>query len=723
VTQPIAERERAVEQAFVDVVYDRLDDSATAAQELAREGHARASLGHEGGLVERDAMVFQAAKRIAALDAAHEGLVFGRLDLNGDEPRYIGRIGLRDADREVLLVDWRAPAASVFYRATAQDPLGVVRRRVLRSRGRTVTGVEDELLDAEAAPDGMPVVGDGALLAQLSRARDAYMHSVVATIQKEQDEAIRAPARGVTTIGGGPGTGKTVVALHRAAYLLYTERRRFEAGGVLVVGPSGVFMSYIERVLPSLGETSVTLRAVGGVVDGIDATRHDAPAVARIKGSSRMRRVLSRAVRDTAPGAPDEFRVFWRDEVLALDSHDLSSVRRQLLSGAQSRNRSVTRVEQALLDLLWSRVSGERGLDRGRDDFADQMRGDGPLGEFASWWWPPLDAVQVWEWLHEPSRLRSYARGVLEPDEIDRLLASWRDDPTVAIEDVPLIDELRYLLGDVPVDHEGHRAERENRIDGLSDSLNAMLAAAPRQQMSFERDDVEVQRLRATARTEDDRYAHVLVDEAQDLSPMQWRMLGRRGRYSSWTIVGDAAQSAWPLPEEQAAARAEALAGKEQHAFRLSTNYRNSAEVFELAARVAQVAVADPDLPDAVRRTGVDPEHRVSHDVDGALRRAVTDVVSSVAGTVALVTPVTRRAAVAAMLGDLGADRDRVTVLEPLDTKGLEFDGVVVVEPDEVVAESESGWRTFYVVLTRATQRVVTVGATDNWRKRVDAQT
>jgi DNA helicase IV len=721
VTQPIAERERAVEQTFVDVVYDRLDDSARAAQDLAREGHARASLGHEGGLVERDAMVFQASKRIAALDAAHEGLVFGRLDLSAEEPRYIGRIGLRDADREVLLVDWRAPAAAVFYRATAQDPLGVVRRRVLRSRGRTVTGVEDELLDAEAAPEGMPVVGDGALLAQLSRARDAYMHSVVATIQKEQDEAIRAPARGVTTIAGGPGTGKTVVALHRAAYLLYTERRRFESGGVLVVGPSGVFMNYIERVLPSLGETSVTLRAVGGVVDGIDATRHDAPAVARIKGSSRMRRVLARAVRDTAPGAPDEFRVFWRDEVLALDSRDLASVRRQLLGAAQSRNRSVTRVEHVLLDLLWSQVSGERGLDRGRDDFVEQMRGDGPVGEFARSWWPPLDAVQVWEWLHEPHRLRGYARGVLEPDEIDTLLATWQDEPTVSIEDVPLIDELRYLLGDVPLDHEGYRADRE-RIDGVSDSLNAMLAAAPRQQMSFERDDAEVQRLRATARTEDDSYAHVLVDEAQDLSPMQWRMLGRRGRYSSWTIVGDAAQSAWPLPEEQAAARAEALAGKDQHAFRLSTNYRNSAEVFELAARVAQVAVADPDLPDAVRRTGIDPVHRVGPEVGDALRRAVTDVVDSVEGTVALVAPAARRAAVAAMLGDLGSRRDRVTVLEPLDTKGLEFDGVVVVEPDEVVAESESGWRTLYVVLTRATQRVVTVGATDKWRERVDAQ-
>ncbi|MDQ3165595.1 MAG: helicase, partial [Actinomycetota bacterium] len=265
---PVVRREVADEQVYVDQVYERLEEAGVAARDLAREGHGRARLGHEGGLVERDAMVFQAARRIAALDAAHEGLVFGRLDLTTDEPRYIGRIGLRDADREVMLVDWRAPAAAVFYQATAQDPTGVVRRRVLRSKGQQVVGVEDELLDADAAPDDMAVVGDGALLAQLSRARDAYMHSVVETIQKEQDEAIRAPGRGVTSITGGPGTGKTVVALHRAAYLLYTDRRRFESGGVLVVGPSDVFMSYIERVLPSLGETTVTLRAMGEVVDG-----------------------------------------------------------------------------------------------------------------------------------------------------------------------------------------------------------------------------------------------------------------------------------------------------------------------------------------------------------------------------------------------------------------------------------------------------------------------
>ncbi|HEY3016427.1 MAG TPA: UvrD-helicase domain-containing protein, partial [Nocardioides sp.] len=238
-SEEVAEREIAHEQQFVDRVYLQLEKSAAAAQELAREGHQRGRLGHEGGLVERDAMVFQAARRIAQLDAAHEGLVFGRLDLDpafDDQPRYIGRIGLRDEQRDSLLVDWRAPAAAVFYQATAADPQRVVRRRVLRSTGPTVVGVEDELLDDSVDTD-LPIVGEGALMAQLSRARDRSMHSIVATIQAEQDKAIRAPARGAVLISGGPGTGKTVVALHRAAYLLYTDRRRYESGGVLIVGP------------------------------------------------------------------------------------------------------------------------------------------------------------------------------------------------------------------------------------------------------------------------------------------------------------------------------------------------------------------------------------------------------------------------------------------------------------------------------------------------------
>ncbi len=707
---PEVRREVADEQAYVDQVYERLDEAAVAAQELAREGHGRARLGHEGGLVERDAMVFQAARRIAALDAAHEGLVFGRLDLTTDEPRYIGRIGLRDADREVMLVDWRAPAAAVFYQATAQDPAGVVRRRVLRSKGQQVVGVEDELLDAEAAPDDMAVVGDGALLAQLSRARDAYMHSVVDTIQKEQDEAIRSPGRGVTSITGGPGTGKTVVALHRAAYLLYTDRRRFESGGVLVVGPSDVFMSYIERVLPSLGETTVTLRAMGEVVDGLRATQHEEPEVAALKGSHRMRRLLARAARDPVPGAPTEFRAFWRDQVLTLDPKELSGLRRQLLSSGQRRNRALGRVEHALLDLLWARVSAQRALDRGREAFNDELGDDGPVGDFARAWWPPLDAVGVWTWLHQPDRLRRYAAGLFDADEVDRLLASWRSGAErnlqqPSVEDVPLVDELRYLLGDVPVD-----------TVGADDD-------SPRQPMSFEREEAEQRALRTTQRTEDDGYAHVLVDESQDLSPMQWRMLGRRGRYASWTVVGDLAQAAWPLPDEAAAGRAEALEGKQEHRFRLSTNYRNSAEVFDLAARVVQVAVEDPDLPEAVRRTGVAPEHRVVEPADraAAIRDAVASTLDATEGTVAVVAPIARRAAVDGLLADVIAGAPRLRVLEPLDAKGLEFDAVVVVEPDELVAESAAGWRTLYVVLTRATFRLVSVGTSRRWLDRIEA--
>src|SRR3954449_12269528 len=381
--QDVAEQEVRREQEFVDRVYVQLEKSARAAQQLAKEGHDRGRLGHEGGLVERDAMVYQAAKRIAQLDAAHEGLVFGRLDLQASldrRPRYIGRIGLRDGERDSLLIDWRAPAAAVFYQATAADPQRVVRRRVLRSSGPTVVGVEDELLDSEALAvleaEGveLPILGEGALMAQLSRARDRSMHSIVATIQAEQDQAIRAPSRGVVSISGGPGTGKTVVALHRAAYLLYTERRRYETGGVLVVGPSGVFMRYIERVLPSLGETAVALRSLGEVVDGVRAFRHDDPSVADVKGAARMAELVRRTARQAVPDAPRELRLFYRDDNLVLGPRELNRIRRQLLSQGK-RNRQVPRVPAALLDALWRQVRGERGRDRGRDEFNDTMLG------------------------------------------------------------------------------------------------------------------------------------------------------------------------------------------------------------------------------------------------------------------------------------------------------------------------------------------------------------
>ncbi|MBI2243852.1 MAG: helicase, partial [Nocardioides sp.] len=460
-SEELVEREIAAEQAFVDRVYVQLAESARQAQALAKEGHSRGRLGHEGGLVERDAMVFQAARRIAQLDAAHEGLVFGRLDMTAEvdpEPRYVGRIGLRDANRDSLLIDWRAPAAAVFYQATAAEPHDVVRRRVLRCAGPQVVGVEDELLDAEAETS-LPIVGEGALMAQLSRARDRSMHSIVATIQAEQDRAIRAPGKGVVSISGGPGTGKTVVALHRAAYLLYNDRRRYEGGGVLIVGPSGVFMRYIERVLPSLGETAVALRSLGEVVDGVRATRHDEPAVADVKGSARMAELMRRTARQQAPGSPREFRIFWRDDTIVLDRGELGRLRRQLMSQGR-RNRQLPRVAHALLDAMWRQVRGERGRDRGRESFDDEMLSNQSFVDFAAAWWPPLDALEVFGWLRDPELLSRVGDGVVTPEEQRLLAKSWGEVVGLSVEDVPLLDELRYALGDVPA-----RTDDEHELD------------------------------------------------------------------------------------------------------------------------------------------------------------------------------------------------------------------------------------------------------------------
>lgn len=724
-SEELEAREIAAEQAYVDEVYVQLEASMVNARALATEGRNRGKLEHEGGLVERDAMVFQAAKRIAQLDAAHEGLVFGRLDLDPSIdalPRYIGRIGVRNAERDVLLIDWRAPAAGVFYQATAASPSGVVRRRVLRSLHRTVIGVEDELLDDQADTD-LPIVGEGALMAQLSRARDRSMHSIVATIQAEQDQAIRAPGKGVVSISGGPGTGKTVVALHRAAFLLYSDRRRYEGGGVLVVGPSGVFMRYIERVLPSLGETAVALRSLGEVVGGIRATRHDEPAVADVKGATRMAELLRRTARQHAPGAPTSFRIYWRDETIVLDPGLLGRLRRQLMSQGR-RNRQLPRVAKTLLDAMWRQVTGERGKERGREAFDDDMLGHEGFVEFASAWWPPLDAPTVFGWLRDPEFLARVGEGVVSREDQALLLKSWAVGG-LSIEDVPLLDELRYALGDVP-----QRTDDERDLDetGLLEGgvdLQELTTISEREYAPG-----GLAWSAPTHRIEDDGYAHVLIDEAQDLTPMQWRMVGRRGRAASWTIVGDPAQSSWPDAPEAAAARAAALEGKELHEFHLSTNYRNSAEIYSFAADYARRVGLDADLPDAVRRTGEEP--RVVgpvDDLEAAVREAVASIAGRVEGTVGVVVPVARRSEVNAWLAswpEVAADapnaraavdssvtpsgEDRIVVLTGLDTKGLEFDGIVVVSPQEIEDESATGRSTLYVVLTRATQLLTTVG-------------
>ena len=422
---PVAQQEIAHEQEFVDTVYDQLDRSTRNAQALAREGHGRAHLGHEGGLVERDAMVFQAAKRIATLNAAHEGLVFGRLDLSvdGEAPRYIGRIGLRDEHRDSLLIDWRAPAAAVFYQATAADPQGVVRRRVLRCVGAKVSAVEDDLLDAEA--DGRPGGGrrgraDGAAVPGPGpdHALDRGDHPGRAG----QGDPRARQGRGVD-LGwsghrqdGGRAAPRGVPALHRPPPL--RDRRRADRR------PSGVFMRYIERVLPSLGETAVALRSLGEVVDGIRAVRHDEPAVADVKGATRMAELMRRTARQAVPGAPTELRVFYRDDNLVLSPRELARLRRQLLSQGK-RNRQVPRVASTLLDAMWRQVRGERGRERGRDEFNDTMLGTAAFVDFALAWWPALDAADVLGWLRDPELLARVAEGVLDRDQQALLSRSW----------------------------------------------------------------------------------------------------------------------------------------------------------------------------------------------------------------------------------------------------------------------------------------------------------
>ncbi len=713
-------QELAIEQAHVDLVYAHLDKATRSARSVAEQGRSlyrsdrESYVREEDGtaLFERDAFAFQAARRLAILDAEHEGLVFGRLDHTDSEIRYIGRIGVRDDDYEPLVIDWRARAAEPFYRATATDPMGVVRRRVLRCRNDKVTGIEDDLLDEHAEHD-LVIIGEGALMASLKRARGRRMRSIVDTIQAEQDEAIRADHNGVTVIAGGPGTGKTVVALHRAAYLLYSNRRRYERGGILVVGPSALFMNYIERVLPSLGEDSVTLRAIGQVASdvlgfGADAT--DAAGVAAIKGSLRMLQLLKRLVGlpfvEAGEGDP-LLRVTVKGEVLSLGTPELARIRREVLGRLKS-NAGRDAAQSAVLDALHAKLPEEIELDR--DSFDDLVTSSASYRLFLQAWWPDLDPTTVLRRLADRRVVEKVADGILDENEQAALAAGFdRDDWTVA--DIALLDELVAVVGPVQED------ENDEPLIFLPDGteVTEVVTTADRLATPRERDPHE---------DPQETYAHVLVDEAQDISPMQWRMLRRRGAHASWTIVGDPAQSSWPDLDESQRAMDDLVGAGPHRSFRLSTNYRSPAEVFSLAAKVAQRAYPAADLPNAVRETGIEPlllttpEGSVADTVDSL----IGDLAGQVEGTIGVIVPPSRLSALAsAVTGRPGTIEaaDRLSFVTPLGAKGLEYDAVLVVSPDEIVAESPGGERVLYVALTRPTQRLVTLDLGDRqgaWR-------
>ncbi|MDO5627134.1 MAG: AAA family ATPase [Mobilicoccus sp.] len=718
--------ELAVEQAHVDRVHAELDKAGARAALVEAEGMSRGRTERTGdirdeevsGLFARDALVFSAGRRRLDLERQQEGLVFGRLDLedtHGREVRYIGRLGVRDDDYEPLVIDWRAPAASPFYRATPVEPLGVLRRRVLRCRGDRVIGAEDDLMTSDA-PDDLVVLGEGALMAALGRSRSTRMRDIVATIQAHQDEAIRAPARGVTDITGGPGTGKTVVALHRAAYLLYSDRRRYEAGGVLVVGPSAAYTAYIERVLPSLGEDSVTLRALGDVVEACTAGRLDPPEAAAIKGSLQMRRVLARAARDTIPGAPEELRAMVEGRPVRLRSRELDRARSKVLS-RQQRNGSREAMTRVLAAEAWAQVRRPEDRDVEREEFVATFIDHLDVDAFLDEWWRPVDPREVVLWLADPDRARRCVRGEYTREEAAVLSASVAETVRTGLwstADVALVDEVAVRIGEVAHVEEERGFFEIEELDALEaqhalrPGLQGAGAGSPTRQTAH---GGRGALLRGHVGPPAE-YAHVLVDEAQDVTPMQWRMLGRRGRWASWTIVGDAAQASWEDLEESTAAREDAIGSSTRRAFHMSTNYRNAREVFAYAERVIREHVPDADIPDAVRETGVEPLDRTVPEAElvDAVAASVTSLAEEVAGSIAVIPPASWEAPVTAALETLVTTHpdlaERLVLVDPLSSKGLEYDATVVVDPDGIVAESPGGVRVLYVVLTRAAHRM-----------------
>ncbi|WP_460367590.1 HelD family protein, partial [Actinocorallia lasiicapitis] len=613
----VKDAEIAAEQERVDVAYVRLEEMREDAQRMLAEGFRQAQAGTKSSLVDRDAMVYQASLRAEALNVADDGLVFGRLDLTAHAPLYIGRIGVRTKEHDSLVVDWRAPAAEAFYRATPEDPHEVIRRRVLHSRGHRVIDIEDDLLQPELA-DGLTVVGDGAFLASLARTREGSMRDIVSTIQREQDLVIRAPADGTVIVRGGPGTGKTAVALHRVAYLLFRHRRRFGGRGVLIVGPNQRFTAYIERVLPSLGEGSAVLRSLGDLVPGAVATRHDSPELTRIKGSGSMVRLLRRAVTDHPPGAPELLTVVHAGVVVKLDRPRLDKIRNQIHQRSQGTiNTARRKAADALLDALWNRFLEIGGLVDApgikRHEFVANARDQ--FGGFLGDWWPIRTPTQVLRSLGDVERLKRAAARDLKPDQIGRLAASFAVEDTWSYQDVALLDEIDALLGKPPRPTKQVREDDPYVIDGVNIITGEEVAdwEPEMRELSMSIDRYDRARRVDDEAEEANDFGHVVVDEAQDLSPMQWRMLGRRGRQATWTVVEDPAQSSWEDLEASRQAMANALGtaatrrnARPQHSFELTTNYRNTVEIAAVATRVLAHAVPDARPARAVRTSGHD---------------------------------------------------------------------------------------------------------------------
>lgn len=701
------EDELQAEQGYVAGLYARLD--AERARVKARYGEALR--GHGGTLVDREVEVRTLARELQRLDVADNGLCFGRLDTLSGERSYIGRIGIFDEkhDFEPLLLDWRAPAARAFYVATAATPEDMRRRRQFHSRGRSLVEFTDEVFGRADGtdPDGR---SDSALLAAVNAPRGEGMRDIVATIQAEQDAIIRLDHLGMLVIEGGPGTGKTVVALHRVAYLLYTQREQMERHGVLVVGPNSAFLRHIDRVLPSLGETNVVFTTTGDLVPGLHVTADDTPDAARIKGSLQMLDVLAAAIADRQRLPEEPLPIELSGVALQVDAEIAAWAREEARAGGRPHNEARAVFREIVTYVLTERAIGRIGngwLTRSDRKAWEQMRSEllEELAQDANFT-AALDAL--WPILSPDSLL---AELYSSPDRLKAAgaeAALWRADGDAwTVSDVPLLDELIDLLGRDERPDPAAERERKARTEYAENVLDSLVGRADHMEDDdlrlFATDVLDAEGLaerfverdtrdlaERAAADRDWTYRHVVVDEAQELSEMDWRVLMRRCPSKSFTVVGDLAQRRSTAGATSWGAVFEPYVPGRWVYRSLSVNYRTPAEIMTVAAALLAEFAPGVRPPESVRACGVEPWSRRVRE--GELLSAIDEFVRDEAG----------REGTSVVIGPPGTPG----TVPASETKGLEFDAVLVVEPERILADGPRGAAELYVALTRATQRL-----------------
>jgi DNA helicase IV len=790
------------EQAYVSMLYGWLDRSRARARARLERAQRLDGGATPQARVDKDAVVAKNASRLVQLSTVEHGLCLGRLDHRDGSRLYVGRLGLFDDGHEPLLIDWRAPAAEPFYRATPAAPGEVVRRRHLNTHGRLVTGFHDDVLDLAALDDDecRGLGGDAALLASLTAPRTGRMSDIVATIQAEQDRVIRSGLPGILVIEGGAGTGKTAVALQRAAYLLYTHRDRLARRGVLVVGPNPTFLRYIQQVLPSLGETDVLLSTVDQLYPGVTAGGREPVETATLKGDRRMAEVLAAAVRDRqrVPAMPLDFQVGDSGMVLRLEPETCVRARELARVSRAPHNQAWDVFVREIVGALRESVAvlARREADRVEEEFRvvdeliddsvfgeDEQLSEGPLlteeqledlrGEIWSAvapsvlaaldrLWPRLTPQQlVTELFSSPDRLAVAAAGLSEAERsllvraplpgqaADRAgwaadRAGWAADSAAwapdgagwwTWADVPLLDEAAELLGEderATRKAEARRAASARRdrayARGVLDIVGVNAGVVDPELLAgrYRQGDLSAPLAERARQDRGWRFGHVIVDEAQDLSAMAWRMIMRRCPSRSMTIVGDLAQTGAPWGATSWARALDPHAPGRWRQERLTVNYRTPAEIMAVAADVLAGVAPHLAPPASVRETGNQPWHLRVGQADLPARLAglaAAEAREIAGGRLAVLVPAGQARALgeylaAALPGAVVAHGPdaldaAVAVLTVTEAKGLEFDAVIVVEPASILAESPNGANNLYVALTRATQRLGVVHAAD----------